>query len=111
MSLLLFSLAMLSSAGTDASGVTVVRGNELSHSASSISEPRLNPRALDLVDSNPAIHDWAIRKFDRNGDGWLSLYEAQPVVAAFQEIADEDRDGAITVREYRAAIDYLTARY
>lgn len=71
----------------------------------------LNPRAIELVDSDPAITAWAVHSFDRNGDGWLTLYEAQPAVAAFREIADGDRDGHITVREFQAAVAFLRARY
>lgn len=71
----------------------------------------LNPRAIELVDSDPAIATWALAKFDSNGDGWLSLYEAQPAVIAFRDIADADRDGHVTVREFQNAVGFLRARY
>ena len=99
--------------GSDASGVEVIRGNEISPVKPKLAavEARLNPRAMDLVDSDPSIHSWAVRMFDRNRDGWLTLYEAQPAVSEFQNIADADRDGRVTVAEYRSAVDYLRVRY
>lgn len=99
--------------GSDASGVEVIRGNEISPSQpqqASVSTG-LNPRAIDLVDSDPAIRSWAVQMYDRNRNGWLTLYEAQPAVAGFQDIADADRDGHVTVTEYRAAVDFLRVRF
>lgn len=103
-------LAAAAMAGSEAPQVEVIRGNEISPAAVR-QEASLNPRAVDLVESNPAIQQWALRMFDRNHDGWLSLYEAQPAVKGFQEIADENRDGEITVREYQSAVAFLKARY
>ena len=70
----------------------------------------LNPRAVELVDSDPAITAWAVRRYDMNRDGWLTLYEAQPAVAAFRDLADADRDGHVTVREFEAAVALLSVR-
>ncbi len=71
----------------------------------------LNPRAGELFERDPALRAWAVREFDRNGDGWLTLYEAQPAVAAFKEIADADRDGRVTVREFEEGKAFVAARW
>jgi len=71
----------------------------------------LNPRALEFIEHDAAIKQWAEARFDRNHDGWLTLYEAQEAVDQFRQIADEDRDGRITTREYRAGVAFLKARY
>jgi hypothetical protein len=70
----------------------------------------LNPRAIDLFERDPVLNAWALRTFDRNGDGWLTLYEAQPAVGAFKEMADTDRDGRVTVQEFKDAKAYVAAR-
>ena len=44
--------------------------------------------------------------FDGNGDGWLTLYEAQPALATFKDIADADRDSRITTYEYARAKEF-----
>jgi hypothetical protein len=61
---------------------------------------RLNPHASELFERDPVLAAWAIRRFDRNGDGWLTLHEADAALVAFREIADTDRDGRVSVREY-----------
>ena len=75
------------------------------------SDASFNPRAADLIDSNPTLKQWAVRIYDANRDGWLTLYEAQPAVTAFREIADGDRDGRVTVREFESAVAFISARY
>ena len=80
----------------------------LSASANSAS---FNPRAGDLIDSDPVLKQWAVRIYDSNRDGWLTLYEAQPAVVAFRDIADADHDGRVTVREFEAGVAFISARY
>jgi len=70
----------------------------------------LNPNANALFDRDPIIKAWAVRLFDSNHDGWLTLYEAQPALAAFKQLADGDRDGRVTKYEYGRAREYLAAR-
>lgn len=70
-----------------------------------------NPRAHELFDRDPVLKLWAIARFDENRDGWLTSYEVQAAAGAFREIADEDRDGQVSVREYTAAVDYIRVRY
>ena len=70
----------------------------------------LNPHATELFDRDPVLRDWAVRRFDSNRDGWLTLYEAQPAVARFKQIADADGDGRVTIREYEEAKAFVLAR-
>ena len=41
-----------------------------------------NPRANELFDRDPVLNAWAVRSFDRNHDGWLTLFEAQPGISS-----------------------------
>lgn len=70
----------------------------------------VNPNANTLFDRDPAIKAWAIRIYDSNHDGWLTLYEAQPALAAFKELADGNRDGRVTTYEYDRAREFIEAR-
>ena len=71
----------------------------------------LNPHANDLFERDSVLREWALRKFDTNRDGWLTLYEAQPALAAFKDIADGDKDGRITTWEYARGKEFVTARW
>lgn len=73
--------------------------------------PEFNPRAIELIESDPALKQWAVRLFDSNHDGWLTLHEAQPAVAAFRDIADADHDQRVTVREFDSAVAFIRSRY
>ena len=79
--------------------------------AATLPTPALNPRAIELIESDPALKQWALRIYDTNHDGWLSLYEAQPAVAAFRDIADGDHDQRVTVREFESGLAFIRARY
>ncbi|MDQ3143451.1 MAG: hypothetical protein M3Q57_01045 [Pseudomonadota bacterium] len=72
---------------------------------------QLNPRALEFVRGDSIIEAWALARFDRNQDGWLTLYEAQAAVDEFRAIADADRDGQVTPREYEGGVAFIKARY
>lgn len=71
----------------------------------------VNVYANELFDRDPQLKAWALKLYDANHDGWLTLYEAQPALAAFKEIADADRDGRVTTYEYRTAKAFVTARW
>lgn len=70
-----------------------------------------NPNANLLFDRDSSLREWAVRHYDRNGDGWLTLYEAQPAIRAFQDIADGDNDGRITTWEYARGKEFIAARW
>jgi hypothetical protein len=70
-----------------------------------------NPHANELFERDPDLKAWALQLHDANRDGWLTLYEAQPAIRMFQEIADADRDGRITTHEYRLAKKFVAARW
>lgn len=71
----------------------------------------VNPHANELFDRDPELKVWAVRLYDSNRDGWLTLYEAQPAIKAFKEIADADRDGRVTTHEYARAKEFVAARW
>jgi hypothetical protein len=71
----------------------------------------LNPHATELFDRDPGLKAWALRRYDRNHDGWLTLYEAQPALAEFKAIADTDRDGRVTTYEFARAKAFVAARW
>jgi hypothetical protein len=77
----------------------------------SMASASVNPNANELFDRDPDLKAWAVRLFDSNRDGWLTLYEAQPAINAFREIADADRDGRVTTAEYQRAKEFVAARW
>lgn len=74
-------------------------------------EGAVNPHANELFERDGELKSWAVRLYDRNGDGWLTLYEAQPALRMFKEIADADRDGRVTTYEYARAKEFIVARW
>jgi len=77
----------------------------------SLASAPMNPYATELFDRDTELRVWALRLFDANRDGWLTLYEAQPALRMFKEIADADRDGRVTTHEYRRAKEFIAARW
>ena len=71
----------------------------------------VNPRAIELFERDPQLHSWAVARFDSNGDGHLSIFEADPAAKEFKSIADGDTDGQVTPSEYRSARDFIAARW
>jgi hypothetical protein len=74
-------------------------------------EASFNPRAVELFERDWVLNQWAKRRFDVNGDGIISVEEAQPASLAFKEIADGDGDGRVTTYEYERAREFILARY
>ena len=71
----------------------------------------INPHANELFDRDSQLMAWALRLYDANGDGWLTLFEAQPAFAAFKDIADANQDGRVTTYEYARAKEFVAARW
>ncbi len=74
-------------------------------------EGPVNPHANELFERDGELKAWAVRLYDRNQDGWLTLYEAQPALQMFKEIADADGDGRVTTYEYTRAKEFIVARW
>ena len=55
--------------------------------------------------------NWALKTHDKDRDILLSAAEAQDAAAEFRSIADGDQDGRVTPVEYRAAREFILARY
>ncbi len=70
-----------------------------------------NPRAAELFERDPALMAWALRRFDANGDGWLTSFEASHAANEFRALADIDHDGRVTMSEYRSAVAYIAMRF
>ena len=70
----------------------------------------VNPNANALFDRDQTIKAWAVRLYDSNHDGWLTLFEAQPALDAFKDLADGNRDGRVTTYEFDRAREFIEAR-
>ena len=70
-----------------------------------------NPRATELFDAEPVLKLWALKEHDSNRDGWLTMFEASAAADALRQLADTDRDGRVTVREFEAAKAFLASRH
>jgi hypothetical protein len=55
--------------------------------------------------------DWALAGFDKDHDGYLSIFEADLAAQEFKSIADGDKDGQVTPAEFQSAMDFVVARY
>ena len=78
---------------------------------SSASSATFNPRAVELFERDWVLNQWAKRLFDVDGDGVISVEEAQPAALKFKEIADGDGNGRVTPHEYGLAREFILARY
>ena len=75
--------------------------------------PELQPRpaALELFERDWVLMNWALKFFDANGDILLEPNEARAAADAFRKMADANGDGRVTTDEYRAAREFILARY
>ena len=71
----------------------------------------VNPRAIELFEHEPQLMQWALARFDADGDGYLSIFEADKAAVEFKSIADGDKDGQVTPAEFRAGRDFVVARW
>jgi hypothetical protein len=83
----------------------------LAAAASAAPSPPVSEAAAGLIERDWVIHQWAVKKFDRDGDRVLRADEALAAAAELRRIADGDSDGRVTPAEYRAAREFILARY
>ena len=69
------------------------------------------PAALQIFERDWVLMNWALKYYDVNGDILLEPAEAQAAAAGFRKLADVDGDGRVTQQEYRAAREFILARY
>jgi hypothetical protein len=69
------------------------------------------PAAQALFDRDWVLMNWALKYYDSDRDILLEPAEAQAAATEFRKIADADRDGRVTPQEYRAAREFILARY
>ena len=67
--------------------------------------------AAQIFERDWVLMNWALKTHDRDRDILLSASEAQVAAAEFRSIADGDADGRVTPAEYRAAREFILARY
>lgn len=72
---------------------------------------RVVPAAQSLFERDWVLMNWALKFHDANRDIQLEPDEATTAAAEFRKIADANGDGRITPQEYRAAREFLLARY
>jgi hypothetical protein len=96
--------ASVAAAVPDAASASIAARSPIAASAP------VNTRANELFDRDSTLKAWAIRIYDTNRDGWLTLFEAQPALIAFKDMADGNRDGRITTYEYNRAREFIVAR-
>jgi hypothetical protein len=69
------------------------------------------PAALQLFERDWVLMNWALKFYDANHDILLQPNEALAAGNAFRKLADSDADGRVTPEEYRAAREFILARY
>jgi len=67
--------------------------------------------AQQLFERDWVLMNWALKFYDSDRDILLEPQEALAAAAEFRKIADSDQDGRITPQEYRAAREFILARY
>ena len=79
--------------------------------ASSPVSPLVSDAAAGLIERDWVIHQWAVKRFDRDGDGALGAGEALAAANELRRIADGNEDGRVTPAEYRSAREFILARF
>jgi hypothetical protein len=69
------------------------------------------PAATALFERDWVLMNWALKFYDKDGDILLEPDEAQAAANELRKIADANRDGRVTPEEYRAAREFILARY
>jgi hypothetical protein len=71
----------------------------------------VTPAARQLFERDWVLMNWALKFYDANHDILLQSEEAQTAAEAFRKMADANGDGRVTPEEYRAAREFILARY
>lgn len=71
----------------------------------------VTPAAMQLFERDWVLMNWALKFFDPNHDIMLEPNEARAAADAFRQMADTNGDGRVTPEEYRAARQFILARY
>ena len=71
----------------------------------------VTPRSAALFERDWVLMNWALKYHDTDRDILLSPSEGQAAATAFRGMADADGDGRVTPLEYRAAREFILARY
>jgi hypothetical protein len=69
------------------------------------------PPALQIFEQDWVLMNWALKFYDANRDILLEPGEAQAAADAFRKLADANNDGRVTPNEFRAAREFILARY
>ena len=83
----------------------------LAAAAAASPTPLVSDSATGLIERDWVIHQWALKAFDRDGDRVIAPAEARAAAAELRAIADGNDDGRVTPAEYRAAREFILARY
>ena len=73
--------------------------------------PLVSDAAAVLIERDWVLHQWAVKAFDRDGDRALGTEEALAAANELRRIADGNEDGRVTPAEYRAAREFILARF
>jgi hypothetical protein len=87
-------------------------------SAAAAAQPQPTPASAPVAEQARMIFEkdwvlmnWALKFYDTDRDILLEANEAQAAAAAFRDMADANHDGRVTTDEYRAAREFILARY
>ena len=73
---------------------------------------RVDPTAArQILERDWVLMNWALKFYDADRDILLSPAEAEIAAGAFRAMADANGDGRVTPEEYRAARQFILARY
>ena len=69
------------------------------------------PAALMFLQRDWVLMNWALKFYDRTTTSCSSQPKPQAAADEFRKIADGNGDGRVTPQEYRAAREFILARY
>jgi hypothetical protein len=75
------------------------------------SPPAAIPAAMQIFERDWVLMNWALKFYDTDRDILLEPEEAQAAAEGFRRIADANGDGRVSPEEFRAAREFILARY